>query len=113
VGLCITRAVGTGWFGGVDLDTRRPEDTYTHKVWITRIRDGQNKRSVALQIDSDNGDREARELGLDEEFSLDQCSIALIGIGFNKQGIEKIEARLKLTAPLDYKIIRNNARERR
>lgn len=113
MGLCITRAVGTGWFGGVDLDTRRPEDTYTHKIWVTRIRDGKQMRSVSLQIDSEGGDREALELKLDEEISLDQCSIALIGIGFNNQGIDKIEARLKLTAPLDYKIIRNNARQRR
>ena len=115
MGLVITRSIGTGWYGGNDLDTKRPEETYTHKVWVHGINKGSQK--VILYIESKDSESENKEevqmIKVGSVLVLDDCIARLLEISsYNENGKNCVHARFKFSAPEEYIIIRNNAKKR-
>jgi len=112
MGLCITRGVGTGWYGGVNLDTQIPETTFDHKVFVKRIRDSKRRQEVFLNIEDKDGET-AQVLEVDETLVLGTCVVRFLEVqSFYENGQRLIQARFLMEAPKDYAIIRNNARKR-
>lgn len=111
MGLVITRSIGTGWYGSIDLDTRRPESTYTHKVWVHGINKGSQK--VILYIESKDSEDEVQILKVGNVLVLGDCIVRLLEIN-NFYDSEKncVHAKFKFSAPEEYIIIRNNAKKR-
>ena len=112
MGLVITRTIGTGWYGGNSLDTRNPEQTYTHKVWVHGI----NKRSQKMMvfIESKDSEDEVQIVKVGNVLVLDDCIVRLLEINNFFDGEKNcVHAKLKFNAPEEYIILRNNAKKRK
>ena len=113
MGLVITRSIGTGWYGGNDLDTKRPEETYTHKVWVHGINKGSEKVILYIEDSESKEKDEVQIIKVGNVLVLGDCIARLLEISsYNENGKNCVHARFKFSAPEDYIIIRNNAKKR-
>tara|TARA_E500000331_G_C16990937_1_gene597736 strand:- start:281 stop:646 length:366 start_codon:yes stop_codon:yes gene_type:complete len=119
---------GSAVYGGYDLDPDNLEGTFTHRIWVRRVRDDSVNQNAVLNIAGRSGVREevvsaGQHVFLAEEvgFTLENVSTYVIKAkpfcDVCKRGGEGRvyipQANFAFNAPREYEITRSDARRRR
>lgn len=129
MGLRITRAVNTVVYGGYDLDDKRPNSSFDHRIWIRGVRNHRDRQEGIVNIKTGLGVEEhVIQVGDDPLYFGEDLSIEMVGVrdriaqaepycevcgrGHSFTDRQTPQAELALNAPRNYRLIRDNARRK-
>lgn len=126
--LRITRAVDSVLYGGWNLNPEDLEGSYDHRLWVRRVRDTNKHQDALVNIKTPEGVTEeiiavGETLELDSDVLLDivgvqqyfpkpekYCDACGRGAHFKKM---IPQAKVAVTAPRQYELIRHDARKKK
>lgn len=128
--LRLTRSVDSVLFGGENLNPDDLEGSYEHRLWVRRVRDHRGHQDALVHITSNLGVSEhLMRVGDEGIFLGNDINITLVGIqqyfmkakaycdacgrGDLVQDRMIPQARLAVSAPRKYEIIRHDARKKK
>ena len=127
--LRLTRSVDSILYGGLSLDAQDLEKTFDHRIWVRRIIDHGRYQNALVNISSDEGVSEhLMKVGDAGIFLADDVKFELVGItnflkkpdycehcgrGHIPKDLWIPQARVAVSAPREYQIIRDDARKKK
>ena len=128
--LRITRSVDSILYGGEDLDPDNLEGTFEHRLWVRRVRDHRGKQDALVNVTSKEGISEHILLAGEEGIWLkNDTNVNMVGVqqywmkskkycdecGRGDVVPERMvpQARLAVSAPRKYQLIRHDARKKK
>ena len=127
--LRITRAVDSVLYGGWDLDPSNLEGSCDHRIWVRRVRDTSQHQDALVNVETPDGVTEQilsvgdiplelerdvmiSVVGIQQYFPKPEkyCDVCGRGDRFNKM---IPQAKVSVTAPREYELIRHDARKKK
>ena len=127
--LRLTRSVDSILYGGADLDSENLERSYDHRIWVRRIIDHGRYQNALVNITAPEGISEhLMKVGDEGIFLANNVKFELVGItnflkkpdycdscgrGDRPKDLWIPQARVAVSAPREYQIIRDDARKKK